>query len=96
MLHQLLHEFETAAGPLNLNELAHNLKVERSALEGMIQFWVRKGRISDSQIAADAAPPQCSGLSCASACPGAERCPFVVNLPRRFALNDGNNATPKV
>ena len=87
MLNRLLHEFEIAAGPLNLNDLARRLNVERGALEGMIEFWVRKGRISDSQISAKVAPPQCSGLSCAASCSGAETCPFVAKLPRQFTLN---------
>ena len=45
MLHHVLHEFQSAPGALNLNDLARKLNVERSALEGMIQFWVRKGKI---------------------------------------------------
>ncbi|OQY27656.1 MAG: hypothetical protein B6243_12755 [Anaerolineaceae bacterium 4572_5.2] len=51
MLHQVLNEFKSAQGALNLSDLARKLKVEQSALDGMIQFWVRKGRIEDSQLA---------------------------------------------
>ena len=84
MLRQVLTEFENAQDALNLNDLARKLNVERSALEGMIQFWVRKGRIADSQLTSNAAPSACSGLSCAGSCPGAESCPFVMQLPRTF------------
>ena len=80
MLNQLLHEFETAAEPVNLNDLARRLSVEQSALEGMIQFWVRKGRISDSKTGVK--------VSCAASCPGADSCPFTAKLPRQFTLNE--------
>lgn len=90
MLHQILHEFENAVGPVSLNDLARKLKVDRSALEGMIQFWVRKGRIKDSYVASSpalnvvkgAAPSACSGLSCAGSCPGPQGCPYVMEMPR--------------
>lgn len=86
MLHQLLREIESAQGSLNLNELAHKLNIERSALEGMIQFWVRKGRLKDdSQTVMDF--PGCSSSSaCGHACPGAKGCPFVMTMPRTYSL----------
>jgi hypothetical protein len=98
MLHQVLYEFENAAGPVSLNDLARRLKVDRGALDGMIQFWVRKGRIKDSYVANSpalslvlneaeaaverAAPSACSGLSCAGSCPGPQGCPYVMEMPR--------------
>ncbi|HEY83927.1 MAG TPA: hypothetical protein G4N96_02260 [Chloroflexi bacterium] len=90
MLHQVLNEFKSAQGALNLSDLARKLKVEQSALDGMIQFWVRKGRIEDSQLANSpalsavkgAAPSACSGLSCAGSCPGPQGCPYVMEMPR--------------
>ncbi len=45
MLKQVLDEFEKSDGALSLDEMAGRLSVERSALEGMIEFWVRKGRL---------------------------------------------------
>ncbi len=90
MLHQILIEFENAAGPVSLNDLARKLKIDRGALDGMIQFWVRKGRIKDSYVANSpalnavekAVPSACSGLSCAGSCPGPQSCPYVMEMPR--------------
>ncbi|HHJ06798.1 MAG TPA: hypothetical protein ENK24_04790 [Anaerolineae bacterium] len=83
MLHKVLNEFETAQGALNLNDLARNLNVERSALEGMIQFWVRKGRIKDSLLANSADLAACSSAgSCAGSCSGPQGCPYVMEMPR--------------
>jgi hypothetical protein len=85
MLRQVLQEIEAAPGTVNLNTLAHKLGVERSALEGMIQFWVRKGRLQDDQAAA-AALQVCDGGSCGPSCAGAQGCPFIVNLPRTYSV----------
>ncbi len=60
MLQQVLHAFETATGPISLDELSRELGIERSALEGMITFWVRKGRLKESGGACGVAGPGCS------------------------------------
>jgi hypothetical protein len=85
MLQQVLRELETAQGPVNLSQLARKLKVDPGALEGMVQFWVRKGRLKNLAAADETAPlPSCSG--CTGSCPGPAVCPFIVALPRSYAL----------
>ncbi len=85
MLHQVLQAIESAPGAVNLNELSQKLNIERSALDGMIQFWVRKGRLKD-----DSQPAQsscCSTTSsCGHSCSGAQECPFVMKLPRTYSI----------
>jgi|GEM_PF-336025 len=74
-LRQVLTVFEQASVPLSLGQVARELGVERGALEGMIDHWVRKGKlrtVSDGQLC--------------SACGGARGCPFVARLPRRYEL----------
>ncbi|MEA3337004.1 MAG: FeoC-like transcriptional regulator [Chloroflexota bacterium] len=88
MLRQLLLEFETAQGPVNLTELTRKLGVDRSALDGMIAYWVRKGRIKDDQAPGPAQPAMCAGSSCGTSCSGLQECPFIVTLPRTFSLNE--------
>ncbi len=86
MLYQVLQAFETATGPVSLDELSRELGIERGALEGMIAFWVRKGRLQDS------AGPGCGG-SCGScgAAPGG--CAFQHAGPRTITLLErGTNA----
>jgi hypothetical protein len=51
MLRQVLQEIKAARGPVDLNQLAHKLNLERDALDGMIDFWVRKGKIEDMRQA---------------------------------------------
>jgi hypothetical protein len=65
MLKQVLEEFEKSDGVLSLEEMAARLGVERSALEGMIEFWVRKGRLR--QVGPDGGDcARCAGCYLAS------------------------------
>lgn len=82
MLHQVLQAFETATGPVSLDELSRELGVERSALEGMIDFWVRKGRLRD----------RVSGMCNAATCSGCAArdggCVFDRAAPRTIVLSE--------
>lgn len=50
MLSQILGELESAGGAIDLNELSRRLGVQRSALEGMIETLVRKGRLREVKV----------------------------------------------
>lgn len=86
MLQQVLQAVKSAQGPVNLNDLARKLGVERSALDGMIQFWVRKGRLRDDDIQPDTPSEGCS-CSSTSSCPGPKACPFVLTMPKTYSLS---------
>jgi len=85
MLRQVLHEIEAAQGPLDLNELSRRLDVDRGALEGMVQFWVRKGRLIDDVAVAETAAV-CAVGHCGGSCAGPRDCPFPMKMPRTFSL----------
>ncbi len=86
MLRKVIQELEAAQEPLNLNELSHKLGLDPSALEGMIQFWVRKGRLKDDERDNQQLFAACGGGSCGRSCPGAQGCPFIAKMPRTFSL----------
>lgn len=86
MLYRILQEIESAKGSVNLNELSHKLGVERGALEGMIQFWVRKGRLRDDSQPAEIPLSSCTSGGCGSSCSGPQGCPFVMQLPKTYTL----------
>jgi|YNPNPStandDraft_1061719.scaffolds.fasta_scaffold23030_2 hypothetical protein len=44
-LYEVLHALEETDGPVSLSQLSRRLHVEPGALEGMLMFWVRKGRL---------------------------------------------------
>lgn len=88
MLQQVLQAIEAANGPVHIKELARQLNIEPGALEGMIQFWVRKGRLqevgSDHIICSGEAP--CHLGSCTEP----SDCPFELARPRAFSLTPEN------
>ncbi len=45
MLRELLRLVETAEGPISLADLGRQLGVDVAVLDGMLQYWVRKGRL---------------------------------------------------
>ena len=86
MLRQVLRELESAGRPVSLNDLGLKLGIERSALEGMIAYWVRKGKLQDDEAALEAAMDGCNSGSCSGSCPGPGGCPFAMRMPRTFSL----------
>ncbi|HHB91003.1 MAG TPA: hypothetical protein ENK60_06805 [Anaerolineae bacterium] len=89
MLHAILHELQTASGPLTLRQLSRKLGVQESALEGMIQFWVRKGRLVVDDGAGGLSEMRvCHSIACGlRACPGPGACPLTLKPPIRFHLS---------
>ena len=83
MLNQVLREIETAQGPITVRELSRKLEIEANALEGMIQFWVRKGRIQD-----DDAPKSCNEEigDCSTSCCGTTNCTFIAKMPKTYSI----------
>ena len=86
MLWKVLHEVEAAKAPLDLNELSRRLDVDRSVLDGMIQFWVRKGRLVDDAAGATTASVVCATHTCGGSCSGPQGCPFTMKMPRTISL----------
>jgi hypothetical protein len=83
ILRQILRELERIRGPVRLEELSLRLGVERSALEAMIDFWVRKGRLKEERAAALVG--NCADGECPESCPGTKSCPLVPRLPHSFS-----------
>ncbi len=88
MLFELLRLIEASTGPVTVAQLQLRLGVDESTLNGMLDFWVRKGRLhldgrSDAVCGTNCVEAACS---CGS-CEGAEGCPFVARLPRAYELS---------
>lgn len=75
MLRQVLTAFETCCQPRTLTQLARELDVSPGLLEGMIDYWVRKGRLRER-----------TGPGACGSCGGAAGCPFAPVLPRSYEL----------
>jgi hypothetical protein len=83
MLYQILEALEAANGLVSLNELSRQLQIEPGALEGMIAFWVRKGRLKDTAVSGCAGSRR--GCTCGAYPKG---CVFSTAGPRVIVLND--------
>lgn len=86
MLHRVLQEIEAAQGLINLNDLSRKLGVEPGALEGMIGYWVRKGRLRDAGRPTEIPLNHCATPACGRSCPGPQGCPFVIKMPKTYTL----------
>jgi hypothetical protein len=75
MLRTVLNAFEHADRPRTVNQLARDLDIAPGMLEGMLAYWVRKGRLREAN----------ADLPCGS-CGGADGCPFMLKLPRQYEL----------
>jgi len=78
VLARILAAIELSGGAVDLRTLARTLEVEPGALEGMIQHWVRKGRLVARAGDGD---PDAGGASCPSSCVVRAACP--AHEPRR-------------
>ena len=67
MLSRILEEFKNISEPLDLNELSRRLGVERSALDGMLQLLVHKGRLREIGSGMETCAHCAGHLSCAQA-----------------------------
>jgi len=86
MLKQVLHEIEQARSSISISELSHRLGVEADALEGMIQFWVRKGRLKvDNDVNGGA---NCSCGTGANNCAPVSDCIFIAKMPKSYTIQD--------
>lgn len=87
MLRELLRLVETAEGPISLADLGRQLGVDVAVLDGMLQYWVRKGRlIMDGQSGGVACAGGGAMGGCGS-CSGMASCPFVARLPVTYRAN---------
>ncbi len=84
VLKQVLQHFENRAGAVSLAQMARDLNVDPATLEGMIDYWVRRGRLR-----ASGGPVQ----AC-SACGVRSGCPFVSKMPRFYEIANSDKPIP--
>ncbi len=84
MLKRVLQEVEATNGPIHTAELSRRLGIERGALEGMIAYWVRKGRLLDGEEAGQVCSPAAG--HCGTTCSGVANCVFIAKMPKSYSL----------
>lgn len=76
MLKEVIRLFEDSARPLSMSEMAATLGIQESALDGMIELLVRKGRLCPVEAAA----PTCAK------CHGCSTCHTSPMQPKSYVL----------
>lgn len=75
-LQKVLDRFAKHDIPRSLKGMARELDIDPGVLDGMIAYWVRKGKLREVSV---------NGEGCTT-CGIKNGCPFVVALPRYFEL----------
>ena len=88
MLSQVLREIKKSGSTISLDDLSRRLGIEASALEGMLDYCVRKGilRDNDGDAGHDGCHCDCGG--CGSGCEGYEGCSFIAKMPKMYTLGE--------
>lgn len=86
VLDTLLTELRSVRGPIRSADLAERVGVSESALSGMIDVLVSKGRLSPAEDPGAGEAVACSGGACGSSCVGLDQCTFIANVPSTYTL----------
>lgn len=73
-LREVLNRFNSQSPPVSINQLARDMQIDAGVLHGMIDYWVRKGKLREVN----------SGGQTCTTCGVKNGCPFVVALPRYY------------
>ena len=82
-LRQVLIIIENADRPLSLPQIARDLEVSQERLDGMIQYWVRKGKILQS-----------NSLENCGTCGSSDACAYVVDFGCTYELSSDDGMIP--
>ena len=77
VLKQVLDKFEDPTHAATVSQIAHELDIDLNTLQGMIDYWVRKGKLREV-INCDSSS---EGCSCGG---GKSGCPYVMTMPRGY------------
>jgi hypothetical protein len=75
-LREVLNRFADQNAPRSIKAMAREMSLEPGILQGMIEYWVRKGKLREVN----------SGGDTCNTCGIKSGCPFIVALPRYYEL----------
>jgi hypothetical protein len=79
-LTKILELLQDNDDPLSLGYIAHQLDISPEKTESMLQFWIKKGKISITDEEADC-----------GACSENSSCPFIYKLPTSYKLSEDDS-----
>lgn len=75
-LREVLNRFADQSAPVSIHRMAQDMGIEPNILSGMIDYWVRKGKLREVSGV---------GETCHT-CGIKGACPYVITLPRSYEL----------
>lgn len=75
-LREVLNRFGDQSAPVSINRMAHDMQIAPGVLDGMIAYWVRKGKLREVTNTGD---------NC-NTCGVKSGCPFIIAMPRYYEL----------
>ena len=92
MINQVLQEIKRSGSTVSLDDLSRRLRIEPSALEGMLEYCVQKGilRTADETPGEDGCAHGAG--HCGSGCAGYSGCPFIARMPKVYSLVEGEKS----
>lgn len=87
MLKEVIQVIRNADRPVSLQTLSQQLSVEQTALSGMLDLLVRKGKLDIQQSSARGSEDNCEAIQCLG-CIQAKACPFIAKMPVTYSLKE--------
>ncbi|MEC3952462.1 FeoC-like transcriptional regulator [Nocardia sp. CDC153] len=82
-LRRVLAEITESRGDFNLDQVARTVGVSADEARAMVDYWVRKGRLSVEQIGSGCPTTGCGGCV-RSACPSGTKGPVLLAITPRI------------
>jgi hypothetical protein len=81
MLAKISNEINNCSGSITLKEISAKLGIEQSALIGMINFLIQKGKLKKGILITDYSYENCSSQTCGASalCAGEKNCSLSSN-----------------
>ncbi|MGF1505660.1 MAG: hypothetical protein GYB64_17275 [Chloroflexi bacterium] len=83
-LQDVLSAFDGTTDARSLSQIAQDLSLEPARLQGMLDYWVRKGKLREVSF---------SGGDCGG-CGLKSDCPFVTRMPRTYERVHSDDLPP--
>lgn len=82
----VLQELQKSKEPLSVAVLSKKLNIDPSALEGMLDHWVRKKRLIENSAQGEV-PANCAACGGhARSCHCSAQCPFIARMPKTYSI----------
>jgi hypothetical protein len=90
MLDQVIDIIKGTDRPVSLQNLSQRMAVEQSALSGMLDLLVRKGKLKIEMAGVNDQDNACGTIRCSS-CVKESSCPFIAKMPVMYALKEAGD-----